>query len=58
MREFWIKVLNYIISIMVKDIFEQIKIFYFWRGSVALMDPPCAFPGLSNKSTSAEYYHL
>ena len=40
MREFWIKVLNYIISIMVKDIFEQIKIFYYWRGSVALMDPP------------------
>ena len=27
MREFWIKVLNYIISILVKDIFEQINFF-------------------------------
>ena len=25
MREFWIKVLNYIISILVEDIFKQIK---------------------------------
>ena len=40
MREFWIKVLNYIISILVKDIFELIKFFYYWRGSVGLMDPP------------------
>ena len=41
MREFWIKVLNYVNSMLVKDIFKQIKIFYYWRGSVALMDPPC-----------------
>ena len=40
MREFWIKVLNYIISILVKDIFELIKFFYYWHGSVALTDPP------------------
>ena len=40
MREFWIKVLNYIISILVKDIFELIIFFYYCRGSVGLMDPP------------------
>ena len=43
MREFWIKVLNCISSMLVKDIFEQIRNFYYWRGSVALMDPPCFY---------------
>ena len=37
MREFWIKVLNYIISMLVKDIFKQIKEFYYWLGFWTLM---------------------
>ena len=32
MREFWIKVFNYIISMLVKDHFKEIKIFYYWLG--------------------------
>ena len=32
MREFWIKVFNYIISMLVKDHFKEIKNFYYWLG--------------------------